>query len=81
MFRGLFYQAARARLGVWPAILLTGFLFGSIHPVGIASIFPLMMLGCVLAWLAETRKSLWPGMIAHSSQNAMVIFGLYALYR
>lgn len=71
MFRGLFYQTARAKLGVWPAIILTGVVFGLVHPVSIVGSFPLMLLGSVFAWLAETRKSLLPGMVAHSLQNMM----------
>ena len=34
LFRGVFYNAAKMRLGVWPAIVLTGAVFGFIHPVG-----------------------------------------------
>jgi membrane protease YdiL (CAAX protease family) len=71
MFRGLFYQSMRAMLGVWPAIIVTGVVFGLVHPVSIVGSMPLMLLGGVFAWLAETRKSLVPGMVAHSLQNTM----------
>lgn len=69
LFRGVFYNAAKLRLGIWPAILLTGFIFGFVHPVGIAEMLPLAVLGGVFAWIAETRKSLAPSMVAHCLQN------------
>lgn len=69
LFRGVFYNAAKLRVGVWPAILLTGFVFGFVHPVGIAQMLPLAVLGGVFAWMAETRKSLAPSMLAHCFQN------------
>lgn len=68
-FRGVFYNAARLRLGVWPAIILTGLVFGFIHPVGIVEMLAIAVLGGVFAWMAETRKSLLPGIVAHCLQN------------
>ncbi len=69
LFRGVFYNAAKLRLGVWPAIVLTGLIFGFVHPVGIAAMLPLAALGGVFAWMAETRKSLAPSILAHCFQN------------
>jgi membrane protease YdiL (CAAX protease family) len=69
LFRGVFYNAAKMRLGVWPAIVLTGFVFGFVHPVGIAEMLAIGTLGGVFAWMAETRKSLAPSMFAHFLQN------------
>ena len=69
LFRGVFYNAAKLRVGVWPAIVLTGLIFGFVHPVGIAEMLPLATLGGVFAWMAETRKSLAPSILAHCFQN------------
>ncbi|MGO8671920.1 MAG: lysostaphin resistance A-like protein [Capsulimonadaceae bacterium] len=69
VFRGALYQALRREIGPWPAILLSGFIFGFIHPVGVAEMVPLAVLGCVFAWLAETRRSLVPSMVAHCINN------------
>lgn len=69
LFRGVLYQAARLRLGVWPAIIVSGLIFGFVHPVGIASMLAIATLGGVFAWMAETRKSLAPSMLAHFLQN------------
>ncbi len=79
LFRGVLYQAIRMRTGVWPAILISGFVFGFVHPVGIAEMFPLAMLGCVFAWMAETRRSLGPSMVAHCVNNASSAILLLAL--
>ena len=69
LFRGVFYQAARLKLGVWPAIIVTGLVFGFVHPVGIAEMLAIAVLGGVFAWMAETRQSLLPSMAAHCLQN------------
>ena len=69
LFRGVFYNAAKLKLGVWPAIVLTGLVFGFVHPVGIAEMLALGTLGGVFAWMAETRKSLVPSITAHFLQN------------
>ena len=71
LFRGALYNGAKLRLGTWPAIVLSGLVFGCIHPVGIAEKLALSSLGMVFAWVAETRKSLVPSMTAHAINNAM----------
>ena len=71
LFRGVFYNAAKLKVGVWPAIVLTGLIFGFVHPVGIGEMVPLAVLGGVFAWMAETRKSLVPSMLGHFLQNSM----------
>ena len=71
LFRGVFYNAAKLKVGVWPAIILTGLIFGFVHPVGISAMVPLAVLGGVFAWMAETRKSLAPSMLGHFLQNSM----------
>ncbi len=71
LFRGVFYNAAKLKVGVWPAIILTGLIFGFVHPVGLGEMIPLAVLGGVFAWMAETRKSLVPSMLGHFLQNTM----------
>lgn len=68
-FRGVFFQGARQTFGPKAAILLTGFIFGIAHPVGITGMVTIGVLGCVLAWIAETRKSLAASMVGHFLQN------------
>jgi hypothetical protein len=71
LFRGLLYQSLRNRFGVWKSILVTGIVFGLVHPVSIVGSIPLMMLGWIFGWLAETKKSLLPSMLAHCLQNTV----------
>ena len=71
LFRGVFYNAAKLRVGAWPAIVLTGLIFGFVHPVGLGEMLPLAVLGGVFAWMAETRKSLAPSILGHCLQNTM----------
>lgn len=70
LFRGVFYNSAKLLVGVWPAIVLTGLVFGFVHPVGIAEMFAIATLGGVFAWMAETRKSLAPSMLGHFLLNS-----------
>ncbi|MBV9849623.1 MAG: CPBP family intramembrane metalloprotease [Armatimonadetes bacterium] len=69
LFRGVFYNAAKLRLGAWPAIILTGLVFGFVHPVGVAEMLAIAVLGGVFAWMAETRKSLVPSITGHFINN------------
>ncbi len=69
LFRGVFFQAAKLRLGPWPAIVLTGLVFGLVHPVGVVEKLAIAVLGGVFAWMAETRRSLVPSMTAHCLNN------------
>lgn len=71
MFRGVFYNGIKQRVGVWPAIILTGLVFGFVHPVGIAEMCSLATLGGVFAWMAETRQSLVPSIFGHFLQNSI----------
>ncbi|HEX5323144.1 MAG TPA: CPBP family glutamic-type intramembrane protease, partial [Capsulimonadaceae bacterium] len=79
-FRGVLFNALRMRYGPWPAILLTGLMFGLAHPVGIAEEFTLASLGCVLAWMAEKRKSLAPTMTAHCMVNSVTFLQSFLIF-
>jgi membrane protease YdiL (CAAX protease family) len=81
LFRGALYNGIKLRLGVWPAIMLSGLVFGCIHPVGIAEKLALSSLGMVFAWMAETRKSLVPSMTAHALNNGMSTLFLMLLMK
>lgn len=69
LFRGVLFNALKLSYGVWPAIIISGLVFGSLHPVGIAEILVLSSLGCVFAWMTYTRQSLMPSMTAHCINN------------
>lgn len=80
LFRGVFFNAARIRLGPWPAIVLTGLVFGFAHPVGVGQALILGTLGAVFAWMAYTRKSLAPSMTGHFLQNTYATSMMWLIF-
>ena len=76
-FRGFFYGALRNWKGPWPAAVLTGLVFGSIH-VGSAEaafLLPLGFFGFCLCLLRERTGSLYPGIALHCMNNSLA-FGV-----
>jgi membrane protease YdiL (CAAX protease family) len=71
-FRGLMQTRLAARLGRWPAILVTAACFGLIHLDRVQS--PLaFVLGIFLGWSAETLGGIRPSMVAHAVNNAIFV--------
>ena len=72
-FRGFLFGGLRNRISFWPAALISGVIFGSIHLVGGSSevIPPLAVFGVLLAWLYERTGSLGPPIMMHALQNAI----------
>ena len=72
-FRGFVFGGLRGRLSFWPAVLLSGVFFGSIHLFGgsLAVIPPLAAFGVMLAWLYERTGSIWPPILMHAIQNGI----------
>lgn len=75
-FRGYFFGALSAWRGIWPAALVTGLVFGSIH-IGSsepANLLPLAYFGFVLCALRILTKSLYPSIAVHAVNNT-IAFG------
>jgi membrane protease YdiL (CAAX protease family) len=72
-FRGLVYTTLRLRLNVAVASVLTAGAFALMHPVDAPLDFATLAVPAVFSslWYERTR-SLWPGMISHALQNAVV---------
>ena len=73
-FRGFLYRILRGRMGLWPALILNGALFGSVHlasggPLAVALIAP---LGFLLCLVYERSGSIYPGIALHALNNAIV---------
>jgi len=78
-FRGLLLGGFRDRLGKWPAILLTGLLFGLFH-ISIYRILPTALLGVLITWVVFETRSLWAGCLLHLLNNlAAVLIMKYGL--
>jgi membrane protease YdiL (CAAX protease family) len=69
IFRG-FVMSAWLRRGTFPGLLLSGFLFASIH-LQIAAILPIALLGIVFGFLVQRSNSLYSSIIAHICYNTV----------
>jgi membrane protease YdiL (CAAX protease family) len=72
-FRGVLYNALRARLSIAIATLVSAFAFAIVHPQLPAGFLPIFGIGVVFAILFETRRSLVPSMVAHSLNNTLML--------
>ena len=70
-FRGFIFSALRDGIGVWGGAVLSGAIFAAIH-LKPQFFVPLMVLGVVLALLYQRTESLWPSIILHATNNALV---------
>jgi uncharacterized protein len=75
LFRGYFFTALRNWRGLWPAALITGLVFGSIHAVSSPAAFlvPLALFGVVLCLLYDRTRSLYPCIALHCVNNSIAL--------
>ena len=74
-FRGFCFTALRRALGMLPAAVLTGIIFGAIHLGGtdIEFIVPLMVFGFFLCLLYVWTDSLLPCIVLHALNNSLAL--------
>jgi membrane protease YdiL (CAAX protease family) len=77
LFRGFLQPALRTRLGIPGAILMTSFLFASIH--GLDAAGPVFGLSLVLGFLRERTDRLEPAILAHCLWNGTTLYWSLAL--
>jgi membrane protease YdiL (CAAX protease family) len=79
VFRGLLSQrlptglsktARSIELGFWPASIVSGLLFATVH-FELGLIVPFTAIGVLFAWLFWRSGSLWPNILAHAGFNAI----------
>lgn len=76
LFRGV-VTSALGRYGAWVAVLVSAFVFALAH--GFSIVLPAaFVLGVVNALLLRRSGSVWPGVVAHGVNNALV-FGIAAV--
>ncbi|GDX39967.1 hypothetical protein LBMAG21_02590 [Armatimonadota bacterium] len=73
LFRGVLYPALRNRMGVIGGIAMTSTIFAILHPTLPAGFLPLFLLGAVMAYLYEVKKSLVPGIVLHALNNGLIL--------
>jgi uncharacterized protein len=85
-FRGFMYASLRGRVPAFWAALVTGLLFGAVHPIYGATAWNLVpilaMAGFAMCLLYERTGSLWPAIAFHVAMNIGVLYlvtGIVAL--
>lgn len=77
LYRGYVMRAFEKSWGIWPAIIVSGFLFGLYH-VQLSNLLPLAAIGIFLAYVTWTSGSIYPAMVAHLVNNGgSVLVGTY----
>lgn len=71
-FRGFLHNWLRNRLAMWPAILVSAFIFSAFHliPLQAIMVFP---MGIMTAWLYEKSKSLIAPITLHIINNFIAL--------
>ena len=76
LFRGMLYRLLRVRMQVVVAVGLSALAFAFLH--FIPPLVPaLLVMGIVLAVVAERYDSLYPAMVVHALNNGFAIIALY----
>ena len=70
LFRGVLFGGLTKIMPIWPAIVLSGFVFAVIH-VNAATLIPLWFLGVAFAWLYVRTGTLLAPMAVHFTFNAV----------
>lgn len=79
-YRGLGYSLIARSTGRWAAIVLVGVLFALSH--GLVISLPILALfGCLLAWIRSRTRSVFPGMVLHSSFNLVALVAAVTIHR
>lgn len=77
LYRGYIMRAFQKSWGIWPAIIISGLLFGLYH-VQISNLLPLAALGILFAYVTWVSESVFPAIVAHLVNNGgSVLVGAY----
>ena len=70
LFRGLLHRGLRGYWRRFPAMSLSGALFGIFH-LNIGVLVPFAFIGALWAWAYEESGSLWTTIAAHAGVNGV----------
>lgn len=77
LYRGYVMRAFEKSWGIWPAIIISGILFGLYH-MQLSNLLPLASLGIIFAFVTWTSQSIYPAIVAHLINNGgSVLVGTY----
>jgi len=71
-FRGFCYPLLRRHWGVFWSLVVTSAVFAAVHQSGFAFL-PVFVLGMILAYLYERRRSLLPSIVLHITHNTLFL--------
>jgi len=74
-FRGLGIRAL-GFLGATAAVVITALVFGLSHGIP-GALPPLILFGLALGWVRLRSDSIWPGVLAHGTYNALGVLVIY----
>jgi sodium transport system permease protein len=77
-FRGYLFAALLRKLPAWGTIAVSAAAFALFHTVGMSGLtlertLPSLLMGLALGWLAWRSGSVWPGMLLHTLNNALLL--------
>ncbi|HYA00539.1 MAG TPA: CPBP family glutamic-type intramembrane protease [Candidatus Binatia bacterium] len=80
IFRGFTFRYLQGRLPLWLAVVVSAILFSAAHAAWAepALFIPVFLGGLLLAYLYAKSGSVWPGVIAHMTINAVGVAVLLA---
>ncbi|WP_445666746.1 lysostaphin resistance A-like protein [Fodinibius sp. AD559] len=77
LYRGYVMRAFEKSWGIWPAIIVSGLLFGLYH-IQLSNLIPLATLGMLFAYITWISESIIPAIVAHLVNNGgSVLVGTY----
>ncbi|PAU92965.1 CPBP family intramembrane metalloprotease domain-containing protein [Aliifodinibius salipaludis] len=77
LYRGYVMRAFQKSWGIWPAIIVSGLLFGLYH-IQLSNLIPLATLGMLFAYVTWVSESIVPAVVAHLVNNGgSVLVGTY----
>ncbi|MFN3690219.1 MAG: lysostaphin resistance A-like protein, partial [Fimbriimonadales bacterium] len=78
VFRGVLFKVMWQRTGrVWLSAFASGYLFAVIHPQFLGGVFPITVLGAILALVYAHTRSLLPCILIHALNNGLITLILW----
>lgn len=74
-FRGFVLTGLVSRLGIARGMVISCLLFAVAH-LSLGLIIPIFIFGILLSWIYLKTRSIIPGLMAHSAQNALAFIAL-----
>ncbi len=80
VFRGALFKVLWQRTGqAWLSAFVSGYLFAVIHPQFLGGVFPITLLGAILALVYAHTRSLLPCILIHALNNGLITLVLWSV--